>query len=245
MSVSVTRFGLIGLLLCASAWARWDKGDTAEVRIKDLRFTQFVVGEKEVEFRVETIEEEEQAGTLDDYLWERRGEAVIGPGQTLFLIDGHHLLRALRESGRKWFWVDVVKNYEDLSWKAFWAKMKGGARGKKPMVYLRDGKNRPKSVSKLPRDILDLEDDPYRSLAWMVRKSGGYDDIDEPFQEFQWARFFRRHIRFDPDDSEGWARALRQAMRMAASRKTEDLHGWHGERGDCSAMLEWLGEHEE
>jgi hypothetical protein len=33
----------------------------------------------------------------------------------------------------------------------------------------------PRKPLYLPRDIRGLADDPYRSLAWFVRKAGGFD----------------------------------------------------------------------
>jgi hypothetical protein len=36
-----------------------------------------------------------------------------------------------------------------------------------------------------------MRDDPYRSLAALVRKSGGYEKSTRPFSEFVWANHFR------------------------------------------------------
>jgi len=46
----------------------------------------------------------------------------------------------------------------------------------------------------LPKHIRDLEFDPYRSLAWLVRDRHGYMKNNTPFSEFKWANYFRTRI---------------------------------------------------
>jgi hypothetical protein len=55
-----------------------------------------------------------------------------------------------------------------------------------------------------PRNVRGLIDDANRSLAWMVRMAGAYKNLKQPFQEFEWARFFRQHIRIDESSDAGW-----------------------------------------
>ena len=56
-----------------------------------------------------------------------------------------------------------------------------------------------------------LVDDPYRSVAAEVRERGGFAKESAPFEEFQWADFFRRRIpaRLVKKDFDG---ALRDAL---------------------------------
>jgi len=39
--------------------------------------------------------------------------------------------------------------------------------------------------------------DPYRTLAWLVRRSGGYLKVDMNYQEMMWTNFFRANIPFN------------------------------------------------
>jgi hypothetical protein len=45
----------------------------------------------------------------------------------------------------------------------------------------------PLDVEQLPQKVTGLTDDPYRSLAWAVRKRGGFQKTTASFSEFQWA----------------------------------------------------------
>ena len=74
---------------------------------------------------------------------------------------------------------------------------------------------------------MDLQDDPYRSLAGLVRRAGGYAKDQAPFVEFIWADFFRprvaaRLIRREPQ------RATRLGLRLACSDDARYLPGWTG-----------------
>ena len=42
--------------------------------------------------------------------------------------------------------------------------------------------------------LTKLQNDPYRSLAGLVRMAGGYAKVEAPFSEFLWADFFRPRV---------------------------------------------------
>jgi hypothetical protein len=233
---------LVSCLLSPFAFAdsEYEVGEVAKVKILDVRPTQFVVGAKEIEFRMIRIADKDADGEIADYKKKNPGKAVIGPDGTLFLVDGHHLATALYNLGKESMRVEIVKDYSDLSWRAFWIKLRT-----KHLCYLRDARGRVQSPSKLPHSIPELKDDPYRSLAYLVSKSEGFEDHDSPFQEFYWAQFYRRRIKAWKDTPAGWERALNQAMRLSKSRAASRLPGWTGEEGDCSEILEMLQSEED
>ena len=79
----------------------------------------------------------------------------------------------------------------------------------------------------MPQRLSQLKDDPYRSLAGLVRIAGGFAKDQAPFVEFLWADFFRplvaeRLIKKDP------RRAVREATRLARSHAARYLPGWSG-----------------
>ena len=69
-------------------------GETYRVNVSDLRPTQFAVGMAEVKNRAERISNFDE-DDLRKYLKKKVGRIVIGPGETLWVVDGHHLARAL------------------------------------------------------------------------------------------------------------------------------------------------------
>jgi hypothetical protein len=160
------------------------------VELKQLRPTQFAVGMEEVRRRFGHVLRM-KPGKQDRYLRERAIPVVVGPGGETYIIDHHHLARLLWDSGlRSTVYANVRANWSDLSLPEFWKRMEEHGW---VYPYDADGKG-PRPTAELPRTIGELRDDPYRSLAWMVRKQGGYAKTDAPFAEFRWADFFRTRI---------------------------------------------------
>ena len=58
-----------------------------------------------------------------------------------------------------------------------------------------DGKGRRRPYADLPKAVTGLVDDPYRSLAGVLRNDGGFAKDSTPFAEFLWADFFGRASR--------------------------------------------------
>src|SRR5580704_12289009 len=84
----------------------------------------------------------------------------------------------------------------------------------------------PRKALYLPRDIRGLADDPYRSIAWFVRKSGAFENSDRNFAEFQWANFFRSRRLLDRYGPQGMPRALIKAAKLAQSPAAKHLPGF-------------------
>ena len=199
-----------------------------EVKIDDLRPTQFAIGMREVKMRaakVRVMNPQE----LDQYLDDHLGTIVIGPGGAPFVVDKHHLARVLIEAkAGTVIRAKVLENDSRLSEPEFWAHMK-----EKKWVYLSDehGKG-PLDPADLPRTIAAMRDDPYRSLAWLVRTRGAITKVDDPpFAEFLWANFFRSRIPFQDTDA-GFDEAVKEAMKLARSPDAKDLPGFKGEAAE-------------
>lgn len=54
-----------------------------------------------------------------------------------------------------------------------------------------------KFLELLPKTIRDLKNDPYRSLASILKKKGVYKKNQAPFSEFVWVNYFRKHLILD------------------------------------------------
>ncbi len=83
----------------------------------------------------------------------------------------------------------------------------------------------PHDPNHLPEDVRSLADDPYRSVAWQVRKRGGYDKSPVPFAEFQWAQYFRARLKTYPTRADFEA-AIAEALAIAHAPAAKDLPGY-------------------
>jgi hypothetical protein len=79
----------------------------------------------------------------------------------------------------------------------------------------------------VPKRITALVDDPYRSLAGELRRSGGFAKDTTPFSEFLWADFLRRRIKRKLVEDD-FSAALNRALKLARSGETDFLPGWCG-----------------
>jgi hypothetical protein len=191
------------------------------VAIEAVRPTQFAVGYREVEERAQNIVGKSPK-KFKKYMEEHLPLLVVGPGGVPYLIDGHHLALALlnhRVTDR--FEARIEANWRGLSPADFWKKMQQHG-----WVYLYDNKGQgPLPPDRLPRKVTDLTDDPYRALAWEVRKRGGYHKTNASFAEFRWASYFRSRIPIGsaPGDFD---RSIDAALKISHSPEAKDLPGY-------------------
>jgi len=184
---------------------------------------------------------------LVDYLSNKKRiiPIIIGDGG-FYMKDRHHLTRALNDAdvddSLKYLTCNVTENW--VSHKKFWSRMI-----EEEHVWLYDEKGlQPVSPLHLPRHADKLVDDPFRSLAWMVRNAGGYGKSDLPFAELMWTNFFRQNIDLKEDNQsepqETWCKVapyseeclpdqehalnkvFPKAMRLAMSPAADNLPGY-------------------
>jgi hypothetical protein len=192
--------------------------------VLELRPTQFAVGMKEVERKVKKLKAM-SAKELEEYLDSHKVPIVVCPDQQAHVIDHHHLVRACWEAGIEKVMTVVHENLEHVKGSEFWKTMTH-----KNWSHLFDQFGQgPHPANRLPLDVRGMADDPYRSLAWAVREAGGYEKNTEPFSEFKWADFFRKHVEI-PRSAEGFERAVSQAMELCAQSEAKHLPGYKGKR---------------
>jgi hypothetical protein len=75
-------------------------------------------------------------------------------------------------------------------------------------------------------DIRGLSDDPYRSLAWFVRKTGAFENSERNVAEFKWANFFREKRLLDRHGLAGMPHALARAVAIAQTSEAKLLPGF-------------------
>jgi hypothetical protein len=180
-------------------------------RILALKPTQFAVGHMEVEFKSLRFMKMKKA-KLRAYIEKHPIPVIISPWKELCIIDHHHLALALWHARVKKVLIEVREDFSNrnLSYPKFWYLMK-----KKHFAYLNDQfGDGPRSPYYLPLDVRGLADDPYRSLAWMIRKEGKFDYPDNTYVEFIWANFFRTKRLLDRNGREGFADAIKKGLRL-------------------------------
>jgi hypothetical protein len=188
------------------------------VAILDLRPTQMTVGMREVKAKRERWRAEKKSA---DFLGKHMIPVILGPKHRNYVIDHHHLARALHDEGVKNVAVTVVANLSKLDRDAFWFVM-DNRDWTHPFV---DGRRRP--YSDLPKSVDKLIDDPFRSLAGELRRVGGFAKDTTPFSEFLWAEFLRRRMKRKAVEA-NFEIALEEALNLAKSLDAEYLPGWCG-----------------
>ncbi len=198
-----------------------DKLVRERVPLDALRPTQGAVGYRAVRAKRKRLAcHLESPRKIARYLDKRPIPAVLGPRGEFYIIDRHHLSSALRSTGVREVSIAVLADLSALQRASFWACMERSG-----MLHPYDASGFRIHPSRLPKSIGDLADDPYRDLAWSVRRQGGFDKSGVPFSEFRWANFFRTQI---PADliARDYQRAVRRALRLTNARSARTLPGY-------------------
>ncbi len=196
------------------------------IPILALRPTQMTVGMREVKEkrkRWRAQEEKKKAELLGKHMI----PVVRGPEKRYYVVDHHHLARALHDEGVKDILVTVIGDLTMVEKDAFW-----GVMDNKRWVYPYDAKGERRHFKDLPKSITDLKDDPFRSLAGELRRAGGFAKDTTPFSEFLWADFLRRKMSAKVVD-ENFAKALEKGLALARSQDATYLPGWCGPMPDA------------
>ena len=192
-----------------------------EAALRSLRPTQITVGYSEVLLKRQqwrALDKDKRAQFIANHTL----PAVIGPKGKRYIIDHHHLARALLEEGVNTAHLAVLVDLSALAKDEFWLVM-----DHRQWVHSYDARGRREPFSAIPKSLESLTDDPYRSLAAAVRMAGGFPKDQTPFAEFLWADFFRHRVpagqlRSDPDS------ALSAAMQVVHGKAAMHLPGWSG-----------------
>jgi hypothetical protein len=194
------------------------------IPILDLRPTQMTVGMREVKEKRKRFRE--KGKKQSDMIGKHMIPVVRGPDKRYYVVDHHHLARALHDEGVKDILVTMIGDLTMVEPDAFW-----GVMDNKRWVYPYDVKGERRPFKDLPKTIKDLKDDPYRSLAGELRRAGGFAKDTTPFSEFLWADFLRRQIARKVVEDH-FSKALEKALERAKSHDAIYLPGWCGPASD-------------
>lgn len=193
-----------------------------QIAITDLRPTQITVGLREVAAKRAHWKALGKKRTA--YVAQHLVPVVLGPKGRSYVIDHHHLARALHEEGVTTISTTVVADLQRLERDAFWVFLDN--RG---WLHPFDAAGKRCTYAAIPKSLNELVDDPYRSLAGEVREGGGYAKDATPFSEFIWADYFRRRIKRRQLDND-FAACFIEAMGLAKSPEANFMPGWSGAR---------------
>jgi len=191
------------------------------VAIKVLHPTQMTLGIREVD-RKRAAWRERKAQAGGEFLGNHMIPAVVGPGNSFWLVDHHHLARALLDEGVEQVLISVIAKLGHLPRKRFFAFM-----GSHNWLHPYDAEGKLREWDDLPRHVGKMVDDPYRSLAGEVRIAGGYAKTESPYSEFLWADFFRDRIAADKVEDH-FEKALTKALKLCRSKAAAYLPGFAG-----------------
>ena len=222
---------LLACVLSQSAWALAPcQSDTAvgnwcEIGIDALHPTQGGVGQIQVDETQATLAGM-SAKQLDKLMKKKEIPVVIAPDGGYWLVDRHHLTKALWQQGIKDARVKVIGRLQDKA--NFWSQMQNNH-----WAWLKDEKGQPLTPEQLPTSIDKLPDYPYRTLAGLLQNAGYFrKDKQVYFVEFAWASWLGKQMQWMPVDNSNLAARLQQAKRLACGSDASDLPGYPGKQ--CS-----------
>jgi hypothetical protein len=191
------------------------------VAVAELRPTQITVGMREVLVK-RKLWRETGAKKGGEFLGKHMIPVILGAKHRHYVIDHHHLARALHDEGVKDVAVTVIVNLSKLDRDAFWTVMDN-----RNWMHPFDAEGRRHHYRDIPKSVTELVDDPFRSLAGELRRAGGFAKDTMPFSEFLWADFLRRNMKRKAVDA-NFERAIAKALQLAKSKDADYLPGWCG-----------------
>ena len=191
------------------------------ITIETLRPTQITVGMREVQAKQKSWQQQAPKKRAE-FLGRHMIPVIRGPKDRLYVLDHHHLSLALHNEGVENVLVSAVVDLRTLSKDEFWVYLDNRC-----WAHPYDASGRRRDFDDIPGKISGLKDDPFRSVAGELRRIGGFAKDITPFSEFLWADFMRRRISRSLAEDD-FAKALKQAMKLAKSEEASYLPGWCG-----------------
>ena len=194
--------------------------ETCKIKLEKMHPTQFSVGQLEVDVRAEKFQDMSQ-DELKKYFKKHAATVVVGPGEIFYVVDGHHRASALWKIGESSMPATIAANLSDLTNEEFEKEMV-----ENHWTWLLDENGQSgKTFADLPSHVEDLADNPYRSLAWLVRQEGGYAKSNELWGDFLWSEYFRAHLTISKSDTQ-LKKALKDALKIVHLPAARNLPGY-------------------
>ena len=196
-------------------------GDHCRISLNALHPTQPGIGLLQVDEEVAKLK-----GKGMKKLWEhaqkKRIPVVIGPDGEFWLVDRHHLTRALWTLGLREVPVVIEGVLSDKA--RFWSQMQS-----QHWAWLKDEHGKPIAPEALPGHIALLPDYPYRSLAGYAKDAGLYRKPGQIyFIEFAWAQYLGEKLKWRPVTRQSLPTLLKASAIFACLPEAATLPGYPG-----------------
>ncbi|MGQ3674085.1 ParB-like protein [Xanthobacter sp. TB0139] len=189
------------------------------VSIDDLHPTQLTLGMAEVRRRAQAMNKL-APGDLKALLLNKAIPHVLGPERQIYMVDHHHLCRALLEIGREKVILGAqLADLSALNQQEFWLQMEA-----RNFCWPIDVNGDRRPYSRIPDHVRDLTDNPWRTLARSVRGQA-YTNEDTPFQEFKWGDYYRSFMSRRLLECDV-ALATEMAVKLSQIDEAQDLPGY-------------------
>ncbi|MCP9771049.1 chromosome partitioning protein ParB [Synechococcus sp. Tobar12-5m-g] len=197
------------------------RGELVELPLRCLQPTQLCLGLAEVKARTSDFRLESPQSRRR-YLRNRPVPIALSSAGEAWMIDRHHRLRALLDvDPQTTVFCAVVLALEGASQTHCLEEL-----NRRGWLYLLDGDgNGPYPPERLPHSLVELQDDPYRSLVWKLKQEGLIRPQPAvPFMEFHWGAWLRKQA-LPPFSSKDLEPALDQARRLVSGRRGGGIPG--------------------
>jgi hypothetical protein len=156
-------------------------------------------------------------------------KVIRGPKDRLYIIDHHHTANAWRLAGRPFAVCEIETRPPFETDDQFWSGLITDH-----LVRLADENGKPLAPADLPSSLQIMHDDPYRSLAGLVRNQGGFCKSEMKqveFAEFVWADWFRGRPELPLSRVRASAKKMTEpALALAHSPEAKDVDGYVGDK---------------
>ena len=201
--------------------------------------TQHTVGYAEVAIKMEELSRYEKEGTLSKYLKTKTIPCVLGPDNVVYITDHHHMGLALTVLANEWGNANPKKSrldnpFVNCTFNIEYDFSKSKLERKEFLKVLESlnflhcyDENGNKTKLQVPRRLIDLKNDSYRSIAGIVRKAGGYNKVNKPYLEFEWADYLRQYITLEEIEAD-FKQSVIKGISLALSENASHLPGFKG-----------------
>lgn len=198
-------------------------GGWCEISIDQLHPTQPGIGLHQADMTQKKLAKKNRAN-LTNYLEKKVIPVVSTSDGDYWLVDRHHLTRALWQQGERKIKVKIIAHLDNNA--HFWSEMVN-----KHWVWLNNERGIPVSPDSLPSHISALPDYPYRSLAGLLQNEGYFEKNEQIyFVEFVWARWLGNKMEWGTINSDNISERLEQAKILACSNEARFLPGYPGRK---------------